>query len=87
MSAEADPPPSDPKPPLTDPIRLPLWKDLWAAYRLRWKRRRLLWRALRRRRQLAAVADRTAAIGPNAILAVLTVGFSYEWKKGALEWE
>ena len=24
---------------------------------------------------------------PIAFLAVLTVGFCYEWKKGALEWQ
>lgn len=43
------------------------------AYRLRWKRRRLLWRSFRKRRQLSAVADRTAAIRPGAILAFSTM--------------
>lgn len=38
------------------------------AYRLRWKRRRLLWRAARSARDLQPVADRTAAIRPGAIL-------------------
>lgn len=42
-------------------------------YRLRWKRRRLLWRALRKRRQLGIVADRTARIGRGDILAVSTM--------------
>ncbi len=46
---------------------------LWTAYRLRWRRRRLLWRALRRRRQLAPAADRTAAIRPGDILCFATV--------------
>ena len=47
--------------------------ELAFAYRLRWKRRRLLWRALRKRRQLCRVADRTAEIEPGAILAAVTV--------------
>lgn len=42
-------------------------------YRLRWKRRRLLYRALRKRRQLTPVIDRTAQIGADDILAVSTV--------------
>lgn len=43
------------------------------AYRLRWKRRRLLWRALRKRRQLRPLADRTAHIAPDTILAASTM--------------
>jgi hypothetical protein len=43
------------------------------AYRLRWKRRRLLFRAWRKRHQLRAVADRTASIAPDAILGAVTV--------------
>lgn len=42
----------------------------WEAYRMRWKRRRLLWRSFRSRHQLQAVADRTADIRPGDILAV-----------------
>jgi hypothetical protein len=45
--------------------------DPLIAYRLRWKRRRLLFRALRKRRQLQADVDRTAQIGPGAILMFL----------------
>lgn len=45
----------------------------WILYRLRWKRRRLLLRAWRKRRQLTPVADRTAQIRPGDILAVSTV--------------
>ena len=45
----------------------------WQAYRLRWKRRELIWRALRARHLLQPVADRTAAIRPAAILAVTTL--------------
>lgn len=42
----------------------------WEAYRMRWKRRRLLWRSWRGRHQLRAVTDRTDRIGPGDILAV-----------------
>ena len=43
------------------------------AYRLRWKRRRLLWRALRARHQLAVLADRSAQIAPGDVVAVMCV--------------
>ncbi|TMV07275.1 glycosyltransferase family 2 protein [Ruegeria sediminis] len=43
------------------------------AYRLRWKRRRLLWRSFRSRHHLTALADRTGRIGPGDILAVTTL--------------
>jgi len=43
------------------------------AYRLRWKRRRLLFRALRKRNQLKTVSDKTATIAPDDILAASTV--------------
>jgi len=43
------------------------------AYRLRWKRRRLLFRAFRKRRQLISVADRTDRIAADDILAAATV--------------
>ncbi|WP_412506588.1 glycosyltransferase family 2 protein [Roseovarius sp. SYSU LYC5161] len=43
------------------------------AYRLRLRRRRLLFRALHKRRQLRAVSDRTAGIAPGAILAFSTM--------------
>jgi hypothetical protein len=46
---------------------------LGMAYRLRWKRRRLLWRSFRKRRQLSVLADRTGAIRPGAILAFSTM--------------
>jgi len=42
--------------------------DLWMAYRLRWKRRRLLARAFRARRDLTPRIDRTRAIRPRDIL-------------------
>ncbi|RDC73731.1 glycosyltransferase family 2 protein [Rhodovulum sp. 12E13] len=38
------------------------------SYRLRWRRRGLLWRSLRRRGQLTAVADRTGATGARDVL-------------------
>jgi hypothetical protein len=47
--------------------------DLALAYRLRWRRRRLLARAVARRRQLRAVADRTASIASGAILCFATM--------------
>ena len=43
------------------------------AYRLRWKRRRYLYRALRKRRQLKSVIDRTAQIRPDDMLVFSTV--------------
>ncbi len=48
-------------------------KQLALAYRMRWKRRRLLYRAFRKRHQLSAVVDRTAQIGPADILVASTV--------------
>lgn len=47
--------------------------NLWEGWR--WARRRQwrLWRGLRRGRELAAVADRTAAIRPGAILLFATI--------------
>lgn len=47
--------------------------DLAMAYRLRWKRRRLLFRAFRKRRQLKPVIDRTGQIEPGAVLCASTV--------------
>jgi glycosyltransferase involved in cell wall biosynthesis len=47
--------------------------DPMRAYRLRWKRRRLLWRAFLARRTLQPVADRTAGLPRDAILAFATV--------------
>lgn len=38
-------------------------RSLWSAYRLRWRRRRFVWRARRARSDLVAVADRTRGIG------------------------
>lgn len=46
---------------------------LWQAYGLRWKRRRLLLRAWRKRRQLRVVADRSIQIRPGGILAFSTM--------------
>lgn len=45
----------------------------WSAYRLRWKRRELLWRALRAGRRLTPLADRTAAIRPGDVLLFATL--------------
>ncbi|KIC20604.1 glycosyltransferase family 2 protein [Leisingera sp. ANG-Vp] len=46
---------------------------LTGAYKLRWKRRRLLWRSLRARRQLRKAANRTAQIPNDPILCFATV--------------
>ncbi|PIE07464.1 MAG: glycosyl transferase family 2 [Rhodobacterales bacterium] len=43
------------------------------AYRLRWRRKRWRVRALRKRRELTAVANRTGQIAPGAVLAMTTL--------------
>lgn len=48
------------------------------AYRLRWKRRRLLFRALRKRGELTVIVDRTAQIAADDILCFLTVRNEYQ---------
>ena len=45
----------------------------WTAYKLRWKRRRLLWRSFRSRWRMRAVADRTQSINPFDILLFATM--------------
>ncbi|MDN5568010.1 MAG: glycosyltransferase family 2 protein, partial [Paracoccus sp. (in: a-proteobacteria)] len=45
----------------------------WHAYRARWKRRELLWRAIRARHALRPIADRTAALAADDILVVTTL--------------
>ncbi|MCB4457774.1 glycosyltransferase family 2 protein [Leisingera sp. McT4-56] len=46
---------------------------LTGAYRMRWKRRRMLWRALRARRQMQKVADRTRNIPEDPLLCFATM--------------
>lgn len=48
-------------------------KALWLAYRLRWKRRRFLFRIWRKRKQISLKHDRTGKIGNTAILAFVAV--------------
>lgn len=48
-------------------------QDLVMAYRLRWKRRRLLLRAFRKRGQLRPIINRTPTISSGDILAMSTV--------------
>ena len=48
-------------------------KEIWLAYKLRWKRRKLLFRAFQNRHQLALVVDRTKQIKPCSILVASTV--------------
>ncbi|MBM3603891.1 MAG: glycosyltransferase family 2 protein [Alphaproteobacteria bacterium] len=45
----------------------------WRVYRLRWKRRELLWRAIRAGHRLVPVADRSGAIRRGDVLAVTTL--------------
>ncbi len=46
----------------------------WAqAYRLRWKRRRLLWRSYQSRRNLSALSNKTDVVRPGDILAFSVV--------------
>ncbi|WP_108483905.1 glycosyltransferase family 2 protein [Oceaniglobus ichthyenteri] len=45
----------------------------WRAYRLRWRRRYLLGRAIRKRKQLVALCDRTKTINSGDILLFCTV--------------
>lgn len=51
----------------------PALRRAWSAWRLRWKRRALLWRCLRAGRDLIPLADRTAAIRPGDILCFATI--------------
>lgn len=48
-------------------------RKAWSAYRLRWKRRELIWRAIRAGRTLTPLADRTAAIRGADILLFATL--------------
>ena len=48
-------------------------REVWCAYRRRWKRRRFLFRIWRKRKQIASIVDRTDQIAPDAILAFVTV--------------
>lgn len=48
-------------------------QNLWTAYRMRLKRRRLLYRSLRKRRQLTSVLDQTSQISAGDILVFSTV--------------
>lgn len=47
---------------------MPRLRDLWQAYRLRLRRKQLLWRALRARHGLRPIANRSARIAPGDIL-------------------
>lgn len=52
-------------------------RDLWSAYRMRWKRRRLIWRSVRSRHDLESVVDRTDRIDPDHVLAFSTARNEY----------
>lgn len=47
--------------------------ELHTAYKLRWKRRRLLFRAFRKRTQIQTIQDQTKRISPDSILVFATV--------------
>lgn len=55
------------------PRRPPALRRAWSAWRLRWKRRKILWRCLRASRDLTPLACRTTAIRPADILCLATV--------------
>ena len=48
-------------------------RRVWSRYRLRWKRREILWRAIRAGRRLAPLADHTATIRKDDILLFATI--------------
>lgn len=52
---------------------MPRLKKIWTAYKLRLRRRRLLVRAVLKRRQLKRVSDQTKNIGPDDILVFSTI--------------
>jgi glycosyltransferase involved in cell wall biosynthesis len=54
-------------------VSQPSIRAAWRAYKLRWKRLRLLARAFRKRGQVRSIVDRTDRIRPGAILAFVTV--------------
>jgi hypothetical protein len=51
----------------------PLRRSLWFAYRMRWKRRRLILRALRRRHDISRVSVDETAIAAAPLLVFVTV--------------
>lgn len=51
----------------------PSWNGLWESYRLRLRRRVWLARAIRKRRELRVIQDRTAGVPRRAILCVMVV--------------
>lgn len=55
------------------PRVLAVLSDAMRAYRLRTRRRKLLWRSFRSRRALQVIKDRTDAIGRSDILCFMTV--------------
>lgn len=54
--------------PETSPVHTP-----WARYKLRWRRKRYLWRAYRKRRELTQARDRTGLIARDDILLFATL--------------
>jgi len=51
----------------------PQTASMWAIYKLRWKRRRLLWRSFRARRQLTGLVDQTHQIKSQDVLLFATM--------------
>lgn len=50
-----------------------LWMRLRRAYKARWWRRQLIWRAFRKRRELTVLKDRTDQIAPGDVLVFSTM--------------
>ena len=58
---------------MTSGARLPPTLPLHEAYRLRWARRRALWRSFRSRHRMTKITDRTRQIRKNDLLCVMCV--------------
>jgi hypothetical protein len=50
-----------------------LKRSFWASYKLRVRRKRFLWRAFRKRRELNVLKDRTRQIRPDDVLLFMTL--------------
>ncbi|MEM6409040.1 MAG: glycosyltransferase family 2 protein [Pseudomonadota bacterium] len=56
----------------------PMWRNAVDAYRMRWKRRRLLWRAFRARHQLRLIKDRINAVPSDRVMVFCVLRNEHE---------